>query len=221
MSSFFLQSLKAYEDQHKIRILDSFDAHYPDADDNHWPKLTDVTHLRQVVDQHYPGTDISFSEWTMAGAGPLNGALAVADQLGQFARNRVAFGSIWGLSTNDITGPLGFSLRVFRNYDSKGSMFGDQYISGTTSSDDGHLSIHAAVRQSDGALTILVINKISADQKSTLTLKGFSATTAHVFEYGASNEHAIVPKPDISVSSSGFTYSYSAFSLTLVVIPHT
>jgi len=218
---YFLQNLKAYEDQHGKRILDSFDVHYPDADDNHWPKLTDITHLRQVVDQHYPGTDISVSEWTMSGAGPLNGALAVADQLGHYARNRVAFASLWGLSSSDIAGPLGFTYRVFRNYDSKGSMFGDQYISGTTTSDDSQLSVHAAIRQSDGALTILVINKISADQKSTLSLKGYSgASTAHVFEFGAGNEKAIVPKPDISVSSSGFTYSYSAFSLTLVVIPH-
>jgi len=218
----FLQNLKAYEDQHGKRILDIFDAHYPDADDNHWPKLTDVAHLRKVVDQYYPGTDISFSEWTMSGAGPLNGAMAVADQLGQYARNRVVFASLWGISANDLNGPLGFTYRVFRNYDGKGSMFGDQYISGTSSSDDGQLSIHASIRQSDGALILLVINKISANQKSTLSLKGFNAaSTAHVFEYGAGNENAIVPKPDISVSSSGFTYSYSAFSLTVVVIPHT
>jgi len=100
-------------------------------------------------------------------------------------------------------------------------MFGDHYVSGTMTANDAVLSIHSAIRQSDGALTILVINKISADQKSTLTLKGFNAgTTAHVFEYGADNDKAIVPKPDITVSSSGFTHSYSAFSLTLVIIPH-
>jgi len=217
---FFLQNLKAYEDKNGKRILDSYDAHYPDSDDNHWPKLTDVAHLRKMVDQYYPGTDISFSEWSMTGKGPLNGALATADQLGHYAANRVAFASLWGLSTSDVDGPLGFTYRVFRNYDGKGSMFGDRYVSGSSTTDDSRLSVHAAIRQGDGALTILVINKISADQKSTLSLKGFNAgSSAHVFEYSASNEKAIVSKPDISVSSSGFTYTYSAFSLTLVVIP--
>jgi len=217
---YFLQNLKAYEDKNGKRILDVFDVHYPDANDNHWPKLTDVAHLRKMVDQYYPGTDISFSEWTMAGSGALNGALAVVDQIGEYARARTAFASLWGLSTADINGPLGFSFRIFRNYDTKGSMFGDQYISGTMSGNEAQSSIHSAIRKSDGALTILVINKMSADQKSVLSLKGFNpASKAHVFEYGADNEKAIVSKPDISVSSSGFTYSYSAFSITLVVVP--
>jgi phage pi2 protein 07 len=217
---YFLQNLKAYQDQHGQRLLDIYDVHYPDANDNHWPKLTDVSHLRKVVDQYYPGTDISFSEWTMAGAGPLNGALAVADQLGHFAQNGVAFASIWGLGDTDITGPLGFVFRVFRNYDGKGSMFGDQYISGSSTGDDSVLSVHAALRSSDGALTILVINKIASDQKTTVAFKGFTPSAmAHVFEYGAGNEAAIVAKPDISVTSAGFTTTFSSFALTMVVVP--
>jgi len=216
----FLQALKAYQDKNGKRILDTFDVHYPDANDNHWPKLTDVSRLRKMVDQYYPGTGISFSEWTMAGAGALNGALAVADQLGCFAQNNAVFASLWGLSVSDVSGPLGFAFKIFRNYDGQGSMFGNQYISGTSSASDGQLSIHAALRSSDGALTILVINKISADQKSVLTLKGFTgATSASVYEYGADNESAIVKKPNIAVSDTGFTTTYSAFSMTLVIIP--
>jgi hypothetical protein len=217
---YFLQNLKAYETQHGKRILDSFDVHYPDADDNHWPKLTDVAHLRGVVDQYYPGTGISFSEWTMAGKGPLNGALAVADQLGHYAKNAALWASLWGLSTTDINGPLGFTLKVFRNYDGKGSMFGDQYVSGTSSENDAVLSIHSAIRTSDGALTILVINKIASDQDTNVSIKGFThAGTAQVFEYGAANQGAIVSKPPVNVNSQGFSRTFSAYSLTLVILP--
>jgi hypothetical protein len=217
---YFLQNLKNYETQHGTRILDCFDVHYPDADDNHWPKLTDVTHLRGVVNQYYPGTGISFSEWTMAGKGPLNGALAVVDQLGEYARNGALFASIWGLSTTDINGPLGFAFKIFRNYDGKGSSFGDQYISGTTSSNDAVLSVHSAIRSSDGALTILVVNKVASNQDTHVSLKGFSpASSGQVFEYGAANQKAIVSKPPVSVNSEGFTTTFSSYSITLVIIP--
>jgi len=216
---YFLQQLKDYDDQHGTRLLDSFDAHYPDADDNHWPKFTDVDHLRGVVDQNYPGTDISFSEWSLTGLGPLNGALATADQLGHFAKNRVSFASYWGIAGDQLEGTIAFTYRVFRNYDGKGSTYGDQCVNATTEN-DSVLSVHSATRSRDGALIILVINKIASDQQTDVSLKGFNpASSAQVFEYGAANEGAIVPKPNISVSNTGFTTTFSAFSLTLVVIP--
>jgi len=201
--------LKQYDQEHGIRLLDSYDAHYPDADDSHWPTFRDVDHLRGVVDQNYPGTDISFSEWSMTGLGPLNGALATADELGHYAKNRVSFASYWGIGADQLDGTIANTYRVFRNYDGKGSTFGDKYVSSTTEN-DSVLSVHSAIRNSDGSLVILVINKIAADQSSHITLKGFNPqASAEVFEYGAANP-AIVKKPNISVSSSGF---YASFSL--------
>jgi len=215
---YFLQELQQYEKTNGKRILDTYDCHYPDGNDNHWPKFTDVEKLRAIVDKTYPGTGISFSEWSLSGLGPLSGALAVADEFGHFARNKVIFASYWGLSVNDLKGPLGFTFRFFRNYDGMGSKFGDQYVSSETG-DDSTLSVHSAVRNSDGSLAIIVINKTAGIQKSTLTLKGFNPrSTAKVYQYSADNENAIVSKPDISVSSSGFSYSYDSFSLTLVVL---
>jgi len=216
--TYFLQQLANYEKQHGQRILDTYDAHYPDADDGHWPKLRDVAHLRQVVDQTYPGTKISFSEWSLSQAGALNGALAVADQLGHYAANQIAWASFWGLGGNDLQGPISFTFRMFRNYDGHGSTFGDEYVSSATS-DDSTLSVHAAIRKSDGALTILVINKIGGDQQSNLNLRGFNPkSSAQVYQFSAGNEKAIVSRPAINVSSNGFTYSYAAFSLTLIVV---
>ena len=44
-------------------------------------------------------------------------------------RNKVLFASIWGMGVADLTGPVSFGLRIFRNYDGKGSVFGDVYLS--------------------------------------------------------------------------------------------
>jgi len=217
---FFLQQLQKYEQQNGKRILDTYDCHYPDADDNHWPTLRDVDKLKLVTDQTYPGTGISFSEWSLTGVGPLNGALAVADQLGHYGKNGAVFASYWGLQSTDLEGPIAFAFRFFRNYDGKGSSFGDEYVACTTGN-DSELSIHSSLRNRDGALLLIVINKIAADQTSDVSLSGFKpASSAELFEYGAANQGAIVSKGAISVSASGFTHTFSSFSLTLVVVPH-
>jgi hypothetical protein len=42
-------------------------------------------------------------------------------------KNKVSWASIWGLGVTDLTGPVSFGLRIFRNYDGQGSGFGDMY----------------------------------------------------------------------------------------------
>jgi hypothetical protein len=216
---YYLQQMQLYEQQHGTRILDTFDVHYPDADDNHWPKLSDVDHLRQVVDSTYPGTGISFSEWTMAGKGALGGALAIADQLGTFARNRADFASIWGWSSTDLTAPISYSIVIYRNYDGQGSTFGDTYVQ-STSTDNTQLAVYGAQRASDGALTILVINKTGNNLSSTLSLSGFTPAggSAKVYRYSTANTTAIVHEPDQTVTSSGWTTNYPANSMTMYIL---
>eukprot|EP01120_Amphizonella_sp_Union-15-10_P001190 TRINITY_DN1123_c0_g1_i2.p1 TRINITY_DN1123_c0_g1~~TRINITY_DN1123_c0_g1_i2.p1 ORF type:complete len:670 (-),score=130.83 TRINITY_DN1123_c0_g1_i2:21-1976(-) len=212
---YYLQAMQQYEQRNGRRLIDSYDVHYPDANDNHWPKLRDVDALKAIVDKTYPGTKISFSEWSLSGTGALNGALATADQLGYYAKNSVSFASYWGLSDPQST--IAFAYRIFLNYDGKGGKFGNTYIS-STSSDDSQLNVHAATR-SDGALTILVINKTGGDLKSTLTLIGVNVGSAgQVYVYSAANPTSIVSKGTVAVSNSGFTYDYEGFSLTLIVV---
>jgi hypothetical protein len=217
---YFLQELQAYEKAHGIRLVDTYDAHYPDAGDNHWPILKDVDTVRKVIDETYPGTGLSFSEWTLAGLGPLGGALAIADQLGHYAKNQVAWASIWGLGDTDLTAPVSYGLRIYRNYDGKGSEFGDSYVN-STSAGDGTLSVHAALRSSDSALTILVINKIASDQTSTVSISNFSfkaSSTAIAYKYSNANASSIV-ETSVTLGQTGFSATFVAFSLTLVVIP--
>jgi hypothetical protein len=217
---YYLQQLQTYDKAHGGRLVDTYDAHYPDANDNHWPILKDVDELRQTIDATYPGTGLSFSEWTLSGLGALDGALAIADELGHFAKNQVSWASIWGLSDTDIVGPVSYGLRIYRNYDGKGNKFGDVFVNSTTGS-DGTLSIHSALRSSDGVLTILVINKIANDQMSTVTINNFSFQspgTVSAYQYSSANLGSIV-QTSVTMGKTGFSSTFVAFSLTLVVIP--
>ncbi|MBV9389203.1 MAG: discoidin domain-containing protein [Chroococcidiopsidaceae cyanobacterium CP_BM_ER_R8_30] len=210
----YLQQLKAYDQQHGGHLVDFFDVHYPDANDNHYPNLTDITHLRQVVDQIYPEMGISVSEWN--GGSDLTGALFVADQLGLYAQNNVAFASYWDMDPNS---PPAYTYRMYRNYDGHGGMFGQTLVQ-ASSSNASQLSVYGAIRDSDGALTLIAINKTSSDLTSGLSLANFTpSSTAQVYTYSNANLTAIVKQPDQVVSSAGFSATYPANSITLVVIP--
>ncbi|MBV9388677.1 MAG: glycoside hydrolase family 44 protein [Chroococcidiopsidaceae cyanobacterium CP_BM_ER_R8_30] len=209
----YLQQLKAYDQQHGGHLVDFFDVHYPDANDNHYPNLTDITHLRQVVDQTYPGMGISVSEWNSGS--DLTGALFVADQLGLYAQNNVAFASYLDL---DIKSPPAYTYRMYRNYDGHGGMFGQTLVQ-ASSSNASQLSVYGAIRDSDGALTLIAINKTSSDLTSGLSLANFTpSSTGQVYTYSNANLTAIVRRRDQTISPAGFSATYPANSITLVVL---
>jgi hypothetical protein len=216
-SVYYLQNMRQYEQNNSKRILDTFAVHYPDANVPHYPTLTHVAYVRQLVDTHYPGTKIAFDEWTGNGADPVGGALFTADQLGLFARHRISWAGYWGM--DDVNQQTAFAFRMYRNYNNQGGRFGETYV-GSSSTNAGQLALHAAQRTSDGALTVMVINKNSNDLTSTLSLAGFNpASIAQVYRYSNANKTAIVRVPDQTVSSTGFSATYPANSITLLIIP--
>ena len=206
----YLQAMRQYEQQHGQRILDIFSEHYPDGNS--------VDVVRKLVDQYYPGTQIGFDEWNLfPKSDPLGGALATADELGVFARDRVAEAAYWGL--DDPTKPNAYAFRMYRNYDGQGSRFGDTYLT-STSTDTTQLAIYGARRSTDGALTVMIINKTGSDLTSSVALTGFTpGSSAHMYQYSTAAPKAIVHQPDLAVSPSGFSATYPAYSITLVAIP--
>jgi hypothetical protein len=105
------------------------------------------------------------------------------------------------------------------NYEGKGGKYGDTWVRSPTT-DRGLLSIYAAHRTSDSALTLVIINKTSQNFTSNLSLKGFNpAAKAQVYTYSEANLGAIVRPSDLGVSATGFQATYPANSITLVAIP--
>jgi len=107
---------------------------------------------------------------------------------------------------------------MYLNYDGNGSKFGDTSVS-ASSADQGQLALYGAQRSSDKAVTLMMVNKTGNDLTSNLTLNGFSpASTAQVYTYSNANLIAIA-QTNLGVSASGFSTTYPANSITLVVIP--
>ena len=197
-----------------------WDPHYTDeswTDDLGLGPVMLIPRMRTWVARNLPETKLAITEYNWGGMESLNGALAQADVLGIFGREGVGLATMWDPPA--ASQPAAFAFRIYRNYNGGGARFGDRSVK-AGSADQGKLSVYAAKRGSDGALTLVVINKTSSDLRSTVSLAGVDPSgPASVFTYSAGDLHKIVHAADQSVTGSGFTHTFRAASISLLVIP--
>ena len=243
----YLDRMKAYEVQNGTRILDYMDLHYyPQAPgvslsgagsastqalrlrstrslwdttytDESWiaEPVYLIPRMRAWRDAHYPGTKLAVTEYNWGALDNINGALAQADVLGIFGREQLDLAALWDPPT--ATQPGAYAFRMYRNYDGTGKKFGNVSLSATSSA-QAQLSIYAARRTSDNALTFIVINKNTANTNANVTLTGLTNATAQVYRYSSANLNAIVAQSNQSITSGAFNATFPASSITLFVI---
>jgi hypothetical protein len=246
---YYLRKMREYEEQHGVRILDYLDIHaYPyenglggDAGDaakqarrlaavryywdptypveggtTEFPGL--IPMMRQWIAAEYPGTRLAITEYSFGALNHINGALAQAETLGVFGRERVDLATIW--DTPARTDPGAFAFRMYRNYDGHGAAFGERAVP-ATSEDPDQLSIFAAVRQSDGALTAVVINKSLQELETEVSITGrrLRGTAARVYRYSPSDLTSIVRQPDLFLSDAVVSLVVPAQSITMLECP--
>ncbi|MBC8076837.1 MAG: endoglucanase, partial [Chloroflexales bacterium] len=184
-----------------------------------------IPRLREMVAKNYPGTKIAISEYSWGAHADLNGALAQADILGVFGREGVDLATLFDGRYETASSkfapdrPSAYAFRIYRNYDGQGGRFGDTSVQ-AASSDQGKLAIYAAQRASDGALTLVVINKTKGALSSRVALSGFTpGASAAVYRYSAASLGAISREANQSITASGFDASFPAESITVLVLP--
>ncbi len=244
----YLQQLRAYEQQHGTRILDYLDLHYyPQANDvalqpagdantqalrlrstrSLWdPTYTDESWIAQpvyLIPRMHTWADTDYPGTKIAVTEYNWGALEHIN--GALAQADVL--GIFGRESLDLatlwdpptaSQPGAFAFRIYRNYDGAGRIFGDLSVR-AASTDQSQLAIYAAQRSGDNALTVLVINKTTGALATNISLAGFlPATNAQVYRYAAANLSAIVHLPDQAVTSTGFAATFPASSITLFVL---
>jgi sugar lactone lactonase YvrE len=175
-----------------------------------------IPRMQDWIANNYPGTKIAISEYNLGGTEHINGAVAQADALGIFARTGVDLAILFPSYAEDISNkPVGYALRMYRNYDGAGAQFGDSYRQ-SVSTDESKLAVYSALKP-DGTLTVMVINKDFSDITAPLNLIATPNTfnLAKVYQYAGNALTQIVPLPDKTVSGNSFTHSYPAQSITL------
>jgi len=244
----YLQQMRAYEQQHGTRILDYVDVHY-------YPQATGVSlspaggastqalrlrSTRSLWDPSY--TDESWIA-TPVRLVPLMHEWANTDYPGtKLAISEYNWGGlehvngalaqadvlgIFGREALDLatmwspptaTQPAAYAFRMYLNYDGAHGHFGDVSVA-ATSADQDQLAVYAAQRTTDGELTLMIVNKTGQALTSNMDLSGFApAPNAQVYGYSAANPSAIVHEADQAVGPTGFMATFPASSITLFLL---
>ena len=242
-----LQQLKTRSDLDQRRVIDEFTVHYypqggefgndtstamqsrrnrstrslwdPNYTDETWinDKVKLIPRLRGWVNTYYyAATPIGITEYNWGAEGHINGATTQADIYGIFGREGLDFAARW--TTPDTTTPTYKAMKLYRNYDGNRSTFGDTSVAATSTANADNLSVFAAQRSSDNALTVMVIAKaLTGSTPVTVNLANFSpAATAQVWQLTSSN--AITHLADAAVSGQSFSASVPAQSITLFIV---
>ena len=167
---------------------------------------------------NYPGTRIGITEYNWGADDYMNGATAQADVLGIFGREGLDLAARWTVPNTGT--PAYNAFKLYRNYDGRNSVFGNVNARCTVPNPD-ELSAFSAVRSSDGALTIMVINKdLTNVTPAVISFTNFTGkATAQVWRMTSANTNAILQLPNASIISNVLSNNVPPQSITLFVVP--
>lgn len=239
-----LQQLAAFKAAHGYSLIDGLSVHcYTDAGSN-WNVATrilwDPTYkspnwegnlglnsgilewiplMKSWVNAAFPngdGPDIGCTEWSNSNTGTMTDVTFQADNLGLFGYYGFNFANYWG------NPPPNFAVlaeQMFRNYDGNYSLFGDTSVQTTVANPD-NLSSFSAVRSTDGALTVMVINKQSGTTPATIALTGFTAgSSATAYQVTSLTQDSPTNIGSVTPVDNTISATLPGQSVTLYVIP--
>jgi len=175
-----------------------------------------IPRMRALVNQSYPGTNFSITEWSAAFAGESDFSTAIgdADAYGILGRERVYLSTRWTAPTP--ANPNYQALKLYTNYDGNHHGFGTTSVSDTNNGNPSLFSSYAALNSAGTVLTIMVLNKDPANAAQVaFTTTGFTPTTVTTYTVEPSSPSAIVASSSQSWSSS---MTFAPYTATLLVV---
>jgi hypothetical protein len=175
-----------------------------------------IPRMKSWAAAYYPGLPVGLTEYNWGAEGHINGATAQADVLGILGREGADMASRWVVPP--AASPVYNAFKMYRNYDGAGSSFGETSVS-AGGPDPDEVAAFGALRAGDGALTIMLINKVLAgDTPATVNLANFVAgSLAQVWRLDAAN--VITQLANVPVSGGSISLPLPPQTLTLIVVP--
>jgi len=175
-----------------------------------------IPRMRAIANMIYPGTPLSFTEWSAAFAGEsdFSTALADADAYGILGRDRLYLASRW--VAPDPANPNYQALKLFRNYDGQHHTFATTSVSATNDGNPNLFSSYAALDSTGTTLTLMVINKSpQAVVQTQFTVNGY--TPKEVTTYTLSPKF---PNKIVASSQKPWTSArkFAPYTATLLVV---
>ncbi len=175
-----------------------------------------IPRMRAIANMIYPGTPLSFTEWSAAFAGEsdFSTALADADAYGILGRERMYLASRW--VAPDPANPNYQALKLFRNYDGQHHTFATTSVLATNDGNRNLFSSYASLDSAGKTLTVMVINKAPhASVQAQFAVNGFTPkrVTAYTLSPGS-------PNKIVASSAKAWTASrkFAPYTATLLVV---
>jgi hypothetical protein len=178
-----------------------------------------IPRIRALANMIYPGTPVSFTEWSAAVAGEsdFSTALGDADAYGILGRERMYLASRW---VAPVPGnPNYLALKLFTNYDGQHHGFATTSVSDTNNGDPNLFSSYAALNSTGTAMTILVLNKDPVNTVQTqFAVSGFTPHQVTSYTLASTAPTKIVASTPAPWSS---TMTFAPYTATLLVVTGT
>ena len=175
-----------------------------------------IPRMRAMANMIYPGTPVSFTEWSasFAGESDFSTAFGDADAYGIMGREQLGLASRW---IAPVPGnPNYLALKLFTNYDGLHHGFAATSISDTNNGDSNLFSSYAALAANGKSMTLLVLNKDPSNtDKVQFTVNGFTPQQFKSYTLSSANPTQIVASQGAKWTSS---MSFAPYSATLLVI---
>jgi len=174
-----------------------------------------IPRLKEKIAAHYPGTQLSFSEYYYGGGADISGGVAQADVLGVFGREGVFAATLWHIgNTDDAFIKAGFAM--FRT---AGGGFGDTSIH----ADSDHVDQVSAYASQDShdynRVVVVLINRSTAARSAGLRIThGVRFHSAEVWRLTSASS---TPAHDADISitlTNAFVAQLPAMSVTTLVL---
>jgi autotransporter-associated beta strand protein len=168
----------------------------------------------------YTANQISISEYNYGGGDDISGGIAEADVLGIFGQRGVLSANEWPLSSTESF--IGGGFLMYRNYDGKGSTFGDISLA-TSNSNAANASIYASDYSTNSArMTLVAINKTTGSLTAQLALPnapdGKPFTEAAIYELTAASSTPQFVENIAITNPVGFRYTMPGYSVTTIAL---
>jgi hypothetical protein len=178
-----------------------------------------IPRLRALANMIYPGTPLSFTEWSasFAGESDFSTALGDADAYGILGRERMYLASRW---VAPVPGnPNYMALKLFTNYDGQHHGFATTSVSDTNNGNPDLFSSYAALNSTGTAMTILVLNKDPSNSVQTqFSLSGFTPKQVTSYTLASTSPTKIVAS---TVAAWSSTMTFAPYTATLLVVTGT